>query len=369
MKEQLLKYCNISGDNVKEFNGVRNYVATGDVINGLIVASQKVTFDNRPSRANQNVKIDELLFAKMKNTKKVIQVNQSNKDFIYSTGFYVIEPKNEIYSRYLYWFLNSNSFNNQKDIFSVGTTMKAINDNGLKKIMIKTIPNYSVQLERVKILDKIGSAIENRKRIITDLEECGMSLYKLIDTSNCDKKRLCEVAELERGKSKHRPRNDSKIMNGKYPLIQTGDIASSGLFLKEYRTTYNEEGLKQSKLWPKGTLCITIAANIAKSSILGFDSCFPDSVVGFNSNVISNVFFHYWLESQQKYLEKVANQAAQKNINLNILNELKIPVVPLNLQKKFDDQIIKIEKQKELIEQDIKDLESLLETKMHEYFD
>jgi type I restriction enzyme, S subunit len=38
--------------------------------------------------------------------------------------------------------------------------------------------------------------------------------------------------------------------------------------------------LAQSKLWPEGTLCITIAANIAETGILTFPACFPDSVVG-----------------------------------------------------------------------------------------
>lgn len=89
------------------------------------------------------------------------------------------------------------------------------------------------------------------------------------------------MGELAREKSKNRPRNAPELLNGPYPLIQTGDIANAGIYLKEYTQTYSELGLKQSKMWKKGTLCITIAANIAKTSILTFDACFPDSVVAF----------------------------------------------------------------------------------------
>ena len=89
------------------------------------------------------------------------------------------------------------------------------------------------------------------------------------------------MGELAREKSKNRPRNAPELLNGPYPLIQTGDIANAGIYLKEYTQTYSELGLKQSKMWKKGTLCITIAANIAKASILTFDACFPDSVVAF----------------------------------------------------------------------------------------
>ena len=92
---------------------------------------------------------------------------------------------------------------------------------------------------------------------------------------------LREVArDFGRGKSKHRPRNDSSLYGGAYPFVQTGDVRNSGTVIREYVQTYNEDGLAQSKLWPAGTLCITIAANIAETAILGFDACFPDSVIG-----------------------------------------------------------------------------------------
>ena len=92
---------------------------------------------------------------------------------------------------------------------------------------------------------------------------------------------LPQVGELNRGKSKHRPRNASFLYGGRYPFVQTGDIKQANGLIGHYNQTYSEEGLKQSRLWPASTLCITIAANIADTAILGFDACFPDSVVGF----------------------------------------------------------------------------------------
>ena len=92
---------------------------------------------------------------------------------------------------------------------------------------------------------------------------------------------LDKLGSISRGKSKHRPRNDKTLFGGKYPFIQTADVKAAGLYLTEYTETYNDKGLAQSKLWPAGTLCITIAANIADTTILGIDACFPDSVMGF----------------------------------------------------------------------------------------
>ena len=94
--------------------------------------------------------------------------------------------------------------------------------------------------------------------------------------------RFSELGEFGRGKSRHRPRNDPKLYtDGKYPLVQTGDVARANGVIHTHTGLYNEIGLAQSRLWPEGTLCITIAANIADSSLLGFPACIPDSVVGF----------------------------------------------------------------------------------------
>ena len=103
---------------------------------------------------------------------------------------------------------------------------------------------------------------------------------------------LDKLGTISRGRSKHRPRNDKTLFGGKYPFVQTADVKAAELYLTEYTDTYNERGLEQSKLWKAGTLCITIAANIADTAILGMDACFPDSVMGFIPyDGVSNVKF------------------------------------------------------------------------------
>jgi len=148
-----------------------------------------------------------------------------------------------------------------------------------------------------------------------------------------------DVGVLDRGKSRHRPRDAAALYGGPYPFIQTGDVANSGGRITQHTATYSEAGLTQSKLWKAGTLCITIAANIAKTGVLTFDACFPDSVVGFlpDSSVRTN-FVQAWLAFLQPTLETNAPQAAQKNINLEILRNLPMIVPPLDLQTEFENQ-------------------------------
>ena len=144
--------------------------------------------------------------------------------------------------------------------------------------------------------------------------------------------RFPELGEFARGKSKHRPRNDPSLFNPPiYPLVQTGEVARAGYVIEEFHSKYSEIGLQQSRMWAKGTLCITIAANIADSAILGFDACFPDSVVGFSPNTIINSakYFLYFMKTARDDLLKFAPSTAQKNINLEILESVLIPTPPL----------------------------------------
>jgi type I restriction enzyme S subunit len=144
--------------------------------------------------------------------------------------------------------------------------------------------------------------------------------------------RFPELGEFGRGKSKHRPRNDPALFNPPiYPVVQTGEVARANGVIQAYHSKYSEIGLAQSRLWPEGTLCITIAANIADAALLGFDACFPDSVVGFvPAQTLGNAkYFLAFMETARNDLIKFAPATAQKNINLEILGALLIPLPPL----------------------------------------
>lgn len=150
---------------------------------------------------------------------------------------------------------------------------------------------------------------------------------------NWDVKALNQLGDFSRGKSKHRPRNDMKLfVNGQYPFIQTGEIKAANLYINSNSENYNEFGLKQSKLWNKDTLCITIAANIAETALLGYPMCFPDSVVGFTAfpKESSELFMHYVFTYIKKAIQNSASGSIQDNINIDYLSSLdfRIPKKP-----------------------------------------
>ena len=142
-------------------------------------------------------------------------------------------------------------------------------------------------------------------------------------------KSLDQLGFVSRGRSRHRPRDAAHLYGGQYPFVQTGDVKHAGLYLTDYSQTYSEEGLAQSKLWPVGTLCITIAANIADTSILAIDACFPDSVIGFipDPEKADARFVKYLFDAVLKLQYRQFTQgAAQDNLSQAKLLALKFLV-------------------------------------------
>jgi type I restriction enzyme S subunit len=226
---------------------------------------------------------------------------------------------------------------------------------------------YEDQTRIAHLLGKVEALITQRKQHLQQLDDLLKSVFlemfgdPVSNEKGWEKATLEKLGSVNRGVSKHRPRNDPKLLGGKYPLIQTGDVSNAGTYITAYTQTYSDIGFAQSKLWPAGTLCITIAANIAQTGILTFDACFPDSVVGFvaNKDEAHPLFIHGLFGFFQAILEKNAPAAAQKNINLEILRGLEVPKPPIANQNEFARVVEKIEALKNRYQHSLVDLEAL----------
>jgi type I restriction enzyme S subunit len=188
-------------------------------------------------------------------------------------------------------------------------------------------------------------------------------------------KTLSDVSkDFGRGKSKHRPRNDPKLYSGRYPFIQTGDVRNSDHLITSHSQTYNEDGLAQSKLWPKGTLCITIAANIAETGILDFDACFPDSVIGVvvDERHTSNKFLEYLLQSFKSRLQAQGKGSAQDNINLGTFEKQAFPFPSVKVQNDLVATLDSLREETQRLEsiyqQKLAALDELTKSLLHQAF-
>ena len=181
---------------------------------------------------------------------------------------------------------------------------------------------------------------------------------------------LDKMGVVSRGKSKHRPRNDARLFGGRYPFIQTGDIGAAGLYVQDYSQTYNEEGLAQSKLWPKDTLCVTIAANIADTALLAFPACFPDSIMGFvpYENVSNVKYVKYCFDILKKDCQQISQGTAQDNLSWKKLSTILFPCPPIEVQNRIVDILSRYDSLMENYQKQIKLLEEAAQRLYKEWF-
>lgn len=182
--------------------------------------------------------------------------------------------------------------------------------------------------------------------------------------------KLDELGFVGRGKSRHRPRNEALLYGGKYPFFQTGDIRAANFHLTEYSQTYSEKGLAQSKLWQPGTLCITIAANIAETAILGIPGCFPDSVVGFvpDPEKADARFIKYYIDTIKLQMQSVSHGTTQANLSLDKLLTFEFRIPALSTQHQIADILSTYD---ELLENNLRRiaiLEEMARTLYEEWF-
>lgn len=244
------------------------------------------------------------------------------------------------------------------------------------------LPPISEQQRIVAILYEafasIAKAKANAEQNLKNAKELFESYLQRVFSTNgkdWEKKTLEQISEtFGRGKSKHRPRNDKKLYGGDFPFIQTGDIRNCDHYITEYSQTYNDVGLAQSKLWQDGTICITIAANIAETGILTFDACFPDSVIGLvvNKELADTNFVEYLLQSFKARLQALGKGSAQANINMGTFENELFPFPSVKEQKlivqKLDALSSETKKLETIYQQKFNDLEELKKSILQKAF-
>lgn len=254
----------------------------------------------------------------------------------------------EVNHQFLSYCLNSELGRRQFARMAKGATRQRVNLADIKEMAVP-VPPMDEQRRVVDLLSRAENIVRMRREAEARAKEIVPALFLDMFGDPARNERRWEVAlfrdsgTLDRGRSRHRPRDATHLYGGPYPFIQTGDVTRSCGAITTYSQTYSDAGLAQSKLWPTGTLCITIAANIAETGILQFDACFPDSVVGFLPGArVRTDYIQQWLGFLRPTLAAQAPQAAQKNINLAILGNLRVPIPPLVLQDAFAERVSQV---------------------------
>lgn len=275
-------------------------------------------------------------------------VGADESGWVCGTGSFFIRPMPSTNSQFLAHLIRSDFYREKLEQASTGATMMNLSNSTLSGLVV-AIPPLPEQQRIVTLLDEafdgIATARAHAEKNLQNARAIFESHLQSVFTQRGDgwqDKTLEQISTtFGRGKSRYRPRNEPKLYGGKYPFIQTGDVRNAGHFITEFSQTYSEAGLAQSKLWPKGTICITIAANIAETGILDFDACFPDSVIGVVPNPAEAEvgFVEYLLQSFKVRIQALGQGSAQANINMGTFENERFPFPSVAVQRQIVAQL------------------------------
>lgn len=257
----------------------------------------------------------------------------------------------KISPEYLGYYLSQINYRDYQDTAIKGQTL---NKGKLDSLEI-ALPPLPEQRAIAHTLTAVRRAIEAQERIIQTTTELKQALMQKLFSEGLrgepqketeiglvpeswEVVELEEIAKIERGKFSHRPRNEPRFYGGEYPFVQTGDVSNCDGIIRTFTQTLNEDGLAISKMFPAGTILITIAANIGFTGILEFDSACPDSLIGITPrDNVNTEFLNYYLMTQQPEMDRLAPKGTQKNINIQFLRPWLVPLPSMEEQTNISD--------------------------------
>lgn len=348
----LSSVCNIVKQTPQQFDGCKEYVATGDLQNSKIISSTEVTYQNRPSRADCTVNSGDVLFARMAGTEKTLIAKKIHKDMLFSTGFAVLRPIPKVLdSAYLYHILRSEKFLLQKDRLSSGATQKAITNKSLLRMKI-SIPPLDEQKRIAAILDKASEIASNSKKFSDSknrlIESVFLSMFGDPEFTNCDIVKLQDVISTKKNSLRRGPfggalKKEIFVEEGYLVYEQRHAIHNDFEFARYYINEEKYRELESFSISPGDLLVSCSGVTLGRIAEIPVDAS-PGIInqallkISLNKAIICNEYFIHLFRSK-RIQERIFGVSRGSGIpNFPPLKQIKginIPLPPLEVQLQF----------------------------------
>lgn len=369
-KLKLTDIAPYSGKRVQPFDGVKRYISTGD-LKGDNLSFEDVTYESKPSRADIIVREGDILFAKMTNTNKALQIDKEHDGIIVSTGFSVHRPlENKMFGEYFLHFLKHNSFQRQKNKLCTGAIQSAISNSGIEKIFVP-VPDYDNQLHIANLLSKSENLINQRKESIRLLDEFLKSTFlemfgdAVKNEKKWNKSELKNLAKVRIGPFGSLLHREDYVQNG-VPLVNPSHIGKGKIFI-DPELTISKAKMKEltAYVMHEGDVVLGRRGEIGRCAVVTKKEdgylCGTGSIYIRPTKDLNPIFLYNIISSasMRKVLENSAKGITMKNLNSGIIEKLKIPVPSVELQTQFAQIVEKTEFLKAQYQQSLQELENL----------
>ena len=287
---------------------------------------------------------------------------------------YIIESKNKtiLTVPYLYCFLDKYVEELRKQ--SIGGVIKYIKLGNLTEAQIH-MRSMNEQNEVVVNINKVNDLISLRKQQLSKLDELVKSrfveLFGDYDLSHVqtDWKAISEIGKVVGGATPKT--NVEEYWNGEYRWITPAELSSDSGYIYDSVRKLTKAGVDSCSLqeMPIDTVILSSRAPIGKVAIAG-NTFYCNQ--GFK-NVICNKevlprYLYTVLLLNTEYLNSLGRGATFKEISKSIVENIRIPVPPIELQEQFAAFVEQTDKSKLAIQKSLDQLETLKKSLMQKYF-
>ena len=323
----------------------------------------------RMDRFNRSDSIVIARFAMSKQCTRFVK----GKFFLNDSGLTIRSKVDKIAQDFLNWHIIA--LNDEIYLLGKGMAQKNLDMPSFRNITLK-IPPLSEQQHIVEELDLLSSIIEKKKAQLKELDNLAQSLfYEMFgDNADCSTKKIKDIAIVKIGpfgSSLHK----SDYVSGGTPLINPIHM-SEGKILPDENFTITNEKKKELETYLLQTNDIIFGrrGDIGRCALVtrkenGYLCGTGSLFVRFQVN-INPIYCINYLSTRfvKDYLVQNAKGATMLNLNSKIIENVPMLFPSLDLQNQFASKIEAIERQKELIKQSIKEVETLFNSRMDYYF-
>ena len=278
----------------------------------------------------------------------------------------------------LYFFMHLKKSGILEGRYGKGVTIKHLVKSSLMSIPIPVAPIEN-QLSIVAELDKINELISLKKAQLSDLDSLAQSIFydmfgdPIENGKGWEVKKLGEICNIGTGATPSRIQ-ENRYYGGNIPWVKTTEVCYQDIYDTEEKITPLAIEETNCKLYPEGTLLMAMygqgktRGQVAKLMV-------PAATNQACAAIIVNVeklhidYLYMFLIIQYDNIRAMAQGGNQANLNMKLVGSISIPLPPLSLQQEFAKRIELIEQQKAQISSTIKDLETLLTSRMQYWFE
>ena len=362
-------------------NDVIRYIdiSSIDNINQCLTGTTSFKMLDAPSRAQQKVEYGDILISTVRpNLRNIAIVNDDATNLVASSGFCVLRINDAALRSYIFYYVVSNKFTAYLEKLTNGANYPAVKETDVRKALIP-IPPKPTQLSIVSELDKLNELIQIKKEQLKDYDALAQSIFyemfgdPVENEKGWEVKTFGEIGTLERGAGISK----KDFVDDGLPCIHYGQLHTIfGAYTRKTITFIPKDLLPKYKIAYPGDLILAITSEDVEGSCkstawLGnFDVVVGSDAAIFHHNQ-NGIYLSYYTRTKAFYNEKAKYAKGFKvtHISTKEIASISICVPPLSIQNTFANKIEQIERQKNIIQESITDLETLLASRMQYWFD